>query len=300
MATPDIIMPVETTGEMPVVRTIRPADLKDVLSKGFDDFRAMPTHVIFLCLIYPIVGLLIGRASLGYDIVPLLYPLAAGFTILGPIAAIGLYELSRRREAGLDTNWRHAFDILYSPSLREIVWLALFLLLVFGVWIATANQIYIANFGYGEPASWSAFARDVLGTPQGWNLMVWGNLAGLAFAVLTLAVSVVSAPLLLDRHVGVVAAMWTSVRVVAANPLTLALWGLIVAAGLALGFALFFFGLAVTVPILGHSTWHLYRKAVEPDPHPRPDYRPRDSGIRYGADFPASLFAGYRKDTTRG
>ena len=296
MANTDIIMPVESMGAMPVVRTVAPADLKDVLAKGYADFRAMPTHVIFLCLIYPVVGLLIGRASFGYDVVPMLYPLAAGFTILGPLAAIGLYELSRRRELGLDTSWRHAFDVIHSPSLREIVILGLFLLLAFIAWIAAAREIYVANFGYGEPASWPAFLGDVLGTAQGFKLMVAGNLVGLLFAVATLMVSVVSFPLLLDRHVSAVAAMWTSVRVVLANPLTMALWGLIVAGGLALGFLLFFFGLAVIVPILGHSTWHLYRRAVEPDSSLRPDYRPREKGIRYGADFPASLFSSYRKD----
>jgi len=295
----DVIMPVEAGSAIPVVRTITPADLVRVLRKGFDDFRAMPTHVIFLCLIYPVAGLLIGRATLGYDILPLLYPLAAGFTLLGPVAAIGLYELSRRREAGLDTGWRHAFDVLRSPSLGQIVWLGLALLVMFFAWIAVAQQIYVAHFGYSEPSDWRSFTADVLGTPQGHGLMLWGNLAGFLFALVTLIVSTVSFPLLLDRHVSAVAAAWTSVRVFAANPLTMALWGLIVAAGLAAGAVLFLFGLAVTIPILGHATWHLYRAAVVPDNHPRPEYQPRDRGIRYGADFPASLFAGYPRDTTK-
>ena len=291
----DIIMPVEAMGDVPRVRTLSAADLWAVLGKGIADFRAMPTHVIFLCLFYPIAGLLIGRASMGYEVIPLLFPLAAGFAILGPIAAIGLYELSRRREAGLDTSWRHAFDVLHSPSLREIVFAGLFLLLLFVGWIAAAGEIYVANFGYTEPASWSAFIGSLFGTRAGVSMMLVGNAVGFLFALAALCLSVVTFPLLLDRHMSAVAAMWTSLRVVAANPMVMALWGLIVAAGLALGFALLMFGLAIVVPVLGHATWHLYRRAVEPDQHPRPDYSPRQGGVRHGADFPANLFVGYRK-----
>src|SRR4029078_13524588 len=125
----------EATRELPVVRSIGLSDLRYALAKGLEDFRAMPTHVIFLCLIYPIAGVAIGRAAFGYDVVPLLYPLATGFALLGPIAAIGLYERSRRRDLGLDTSWRHAFDIFHSPSLPAIAALGGLLLLVFGVWI---------------------------------------------------------------------------------------------------------------------------------------------------------------------
>ena len=121
MAQSDIILPTERLHELPAVRTITLTDLRDALAKGLDDFWAMPTHVIFLSLIYPIVGIALGSATFGYDVVPLLFPLAAGFALIGPFAAIGLYELSRRREQGLDTSWRHVFDIVHSPSL-PILW----------------------------------------------------------------------------------------------------------------------------------------------------------------------------------
>lgn len=291
MAHADVILPTEPARELPVVRSISPIDLKDVLAKGFDDFRAMPTHVIFLSLIYPIAGLVISRLTFGYEIVPLLYPLVAGFALIGPFAAIGLYELSRRRELGLDTSWRHAFDIIHSPSLRAIVALGLILVALFGVWLAVANALYVAHFGEDEqPVALAEFVRRVLWTPEGHSLIVSGNAIGFLFAVLAFALSVVSFPLLLDRNVGMAVAIVTSVKAILKNPFTMALWGLIVATGLVIGSLPFLFGLAVAMPVLGHSTWHLYRKVVVPDSSPRPEYQPRPKEERYAADFPSSLF----------
>src|SRR6516165_5321791 len=268
MAESDVILPTERLHELPAVRTITFADLRDALAKGLDDFWAMPTHVIFLSLIYPIVGIALASATFDYDVVPLLFPLAAGFALIGPFAAIGLYELSRRRELGLDTSWRHAFDIIHSPSIWSIAALGFLLLAIFVVWLAVANAIYVANFGHREITSLTTFARHILTTPQGHNVIVEGNAIGLLFAVVAFSFSVVSFPLLLDRNVGAAAAALISVRVVLRNPITMALWGLIVACSLAIGFLAFFFGLALVMPVLGHSTWHLYRKVVEPDLSP--------------------------------
>ncbi len=286
----DVILPTQPASGLPVVRRIGIADLKYALAKGVEDFRAMPTHVIFLSLIYPVAGLALWRVTFGSDLVPLLYPLAAGFALVGPFAAIGLYELSRRRELGLDTSWKHAFDIIHSPSVWAIATLGLFLLAIFGVWLAVANGIYVAYFGYHQPTSLTEFADMVLTTPEGHNLIVVGNVVGLLFAVVAFALSVVSFPLLLDRNVGVAVAIATSVRVILKNPLTMALWGLMVAVALAIGSLPLLFGLAVVMPVLGHATWHLYRRVVEPDPSPRPEYHPQSKGRRYAADFPSSLF----------
>lgn len=292
MAHVDIILPAQPTRGLPAVRSIGLGDLKYALAKGLEDFRAMPTHAIFLCLIYPIAGIAIWRATLGYEVVPLLYPLAAGFALIGPFAAIGLYELSRRREQGLDTSWRHAFDIIHSPSAWSICALGVILLAIFGVWLAVANGIYVANFGEPEqPVPLAAFVGQVLTTPQGHNLIVVGNAVGFLFAVLAFALSVVSFPLLLDRNVGVAGAIATSIRVILKNPLTMVAWGLIVAFGLLIGSLPFFLGLAVVMPVLGHATWHLYRRVVMPDASPRPEFHPREKGRRYAADFPSSLIA---------
>jgi uncharacterized membrane protein len=281
----------------PKVRKIGIADLKDALARGWDDFAAMPSHAVFLCLIYPVVGFLLARLVLGANVLPLLFPLAAGFALLGPLAALGLYEMSRRREQGLDVSWKHALDVFRSPSLGAIVALGLLLVAIFLVWIAVAQAIYVATFGYAPAASMPDFVQQVLTTREGWMLTILGNGIGFLFALLVLTLGVVSFPLLLDRDVGVATAILTSVRAVMANPVTMAVWGLIVAALLFIGSLPAFFGLAVVMPVLGHATWHLYRKVVEPDLSERPRFRdpvPREP--RYAADFPASLFPGRRKD----
>jgi uncharacterized membrane protein len=290
MAQADIILPTETARQLPVVRSIGLGDLRSVLARGLEDFRAMPTHVIFLSLIYPIVGLALFRAMFGYDFIPLLYPLAAGFPLIGAFAAIGLYELSRRRELGLDTSWKHAFDVIHSPSFWPIAALGALLLVIFAIWLTVAHAIYAASFGYDQPATLTEFARRVFTTPQGHQLILVGNAVGFLFATLAFALSVVSFPLLLDRNVGVAVAMITSVRTILRNPMTMILWAAFVAGLLVLGSVPFLLGLAVVVPVLGHSTWHLYRKVIEPDPSPRPEYRPRPKGRRYAADFPVALF----------
>jgi uncharacterized membrane protein len=290
MANPHILVGASAEPARPAIRHITPSDLMQSLARGLDDFSAMPSHAIFLCVIYPLLGLLLIAMTLGYAMLPLAFPIAAGFALVGPLAAIGLYELSRRREAGLDSSSSHAFDVLHSPSLGAIVALGLLLMAIFLVWLAVADAIYVANFGYATPASIHQFVSDVFSTPAGWNLIVVGTGVGFLFAAFVLTISAVSFPLLLDRDVGAAVAVLTSIRVVAANPLTMALWGLIVTALLVIGSLPFFLGLTVVVPVLGHASWHLYRRAVEPDLNPHPDYQPRERSRRSAADFPAALF----------
>jgi uncharacterized membrane protein len=285
-----ILVGASTSPARPAIRHITPSDLWYALTRGADDFSAMPSHAIFLCAIYPLLGIVLIGMTLGHSTLPLAFPIAAGFALVGPLAAIGLYELSRRREAGLDSASSHALDVLHSPSLGAIVALGLLLMAIFLIWLAVAEAIYIANFGYAAPASLGRFLHDVFQTPAGWRLIIEGTGVGFLFAVVALTISAVSFPLLLDRDVGAAVALLTSIRVVLANPLTMALWGLIVAALLVIGSLPLFLGLTVVVPVLGHATWHLYRRAVEPDPNPHPDYHPREKAPRYAADFPAALF----------
>ena len=289
MAHSHLLLGIGTSPAQIEVRRIGFVDLKDALSKGFDDFMAMPTHAMFLCVIYPLLGFVLARLAFGYSVFPLLYPIAAGFALVGPVAALGLYEMSRRREAGMPVSVRNAFDVVESSSIGAIMTLATLLLVVFGLWLAAAHAIYIANFGYAQPVSIEGFARDVLTTSAGWTLIVVGNAVGFCFAVLVLTIGVVSFPLLLDRDVGAAVALLTSIRAVVENPLVMALWGFIVAALLLLGSLPFFLGLTVVMPVLGHATWHLYRKLVDPEDSPRPQHREPSKERRYAADFPVNL-----------
>jgi uncharacterized membrane protein len=293
MTNPHFISGSEANATLPVVRKIEMSDLKEALAKGLNDFWAFPTHVMFLSVIYPVVGLVLGGLTLSYDLFPLLFPLAAGFALIGPFAAIGLYELSRQRELGLDVSWNNSVWVLRSRLIGEIIALGVLLLSIFVLWITIAQAIYIANFGYTPVALVPDFLRQLFTTQAGWTLIVFGNGAGVLFAVAVLAISIVSFQLMLDRDVGALVAIVTSVRAVLKNPVTIGMWGLIVATLLVVGSLPLFVGLAVVMPVLGHSSWHLYRKLVESDPRPRPDELPRSPRRRrYAAQFPAALFAG--------
>ena len=289
----DMTVGSDTSQALPIVRKIGMMDLKDALAKGIEDFRAIPTHVIFLSIIYPVGALVVAQLTLN-DLVHLFFPLAAGFALIGPVAALGLYELSRRRELGLGLWWTHAFDVRHSRSIVGILSLGVLLIVIFLLWVAVAHAIYVATFGFAPPESIPNFLRQVFTTSEGWTLIVVGNGVGFLFAVVVLMLSVVSFPLLLDRDVGAGVAILTSARVVLKNPVTMAMWGLIVAALLLIGSLPLLVGLAVVIPVLGHSTWHLYRKVVEPDTNPRQDVHiaPKRRRRRYAAQFPAALFAG--------
>lgn len=247
----------------PIVRRIGPADLRAALAKGLDDFIAMPTFSLFLVAIYPIVGLILFWVTFGLDMMQLAFPLIAGFAFLGPVAAIGLYELSRRREQGLGISYKALKDI-HSPCIRGVAALGIILMAIFFTWLGAAMEIYRQCFGDWVPPSIAEFAHQIFTTPAGWTLIVVGCGVGLLLGIVAFTISVVSVPLLLDRDVDVATAVETSVRVVLANPQTMALWGLIVAGALMIGSLPFLVGLSVVFPVLGHATWHLYRAAVEP------------------------------------
>jgi uncharacterized membrane protein len=249
---------------LPVVRKIGFKDIEEALAKGLADFWAMPSHAVFLSILYPIVGLVLVVMTSGENLLPLLYPLLSGFALVGPFAALGLYEVSRRRELGLETTWLHAYDVLRSPSVPAIAVLGVILTMLFVLWVATAEGLYSVLFHPKGPQAYVDFLREVFTTPHGWTLLVVGNILGLVYTIAVFSMSVVSFPLLLDRDVGAAIAIKTSFRAVIANPGPMALWGIIVAVLLALGMLALIVGLAVVIPVLGHATWHLYRRVVEP------------------------------------
>ncbi|TWG63610.1 DUF2189 domain-containing protein [Aminobacter sp. J44] len=248
------------------VRKISISDLTDALRKGIDDFMVKPSHIVFLCMIYPIVGVFLATWTSGANALPLLFPLISGFALIGPFAAIGLYEISRRRELGLDASWWHAFEVRNSPALPAIAAVGGMLLVIFLAWLLTAQAFYENLFGRTPPESIGTFLREIYSTDRGWTLIIVGHAIGFMFALVVLSTTVIAFPLLLDRDVGALEAVRASMRAVLTNPIPMAVWGLMVAIGLMIGSALAFAGLAVVLPILGHATWHLYRKVTEPAP----------------------------------
>jgi uncharacterized membrane protein len=287
---PSVVRSESEGAAAPVIRTIQLSDLHQALQRGWEDFKAVPSHAIILCIIYPVLGLMLARAVHGYSVLPLLFPLAAGFALVGPFAALGLYEMSRRRELGEEASAWDALEVLRAPSFGAMLGLGVLLLALFVTWVATAQAIYVAAFGYEGVTGVTDFATRVLTTSQGWWLIVVGCGAGFLFALAALSISVVSFPLMLERHAGAGEAIATSLRAVARNPVPMAAWGLIVAALLVAGTVPFFLGLAVVIPVLGHATWHLYRATIEPELNPQPLQLPPHRERKPAADFPANLF----------
>ena len=253
------------TDRAPIVVTgLQIADLRIALNKGLADFMALRTDVIFVVLIYPIIGLALAGFAVNRDMLPLLFPMISGFALLGPLAAIGLYEMSRRREMGLPTSWADAFGVLASPSLFPMLTLGFYLFVIFFAWLICANEIYNATLGPAAPASMQAFLHDVFTTSAGWWMAITGIAVGFVFACVVLAMCLVSFPLLIDRHVGVVRAVTTSLAVARRSPVVTAVWGAVVVIGLGIGVLTLFVGLMFVLPVLGHASWHLYRRAVAP------------------------------------
>lgn len=248
--------------QLPRIRRIAIADLREALRKGIEDFQACRSDVIVIALIYPIIGFFITWLGFQRNLIPLIFPAIAGFALIGPVAAVGMYEISRRRERGEQGSWADLFKVVSSPSFGAILALGVVLLAIFGVWMLAAQGIYNATLGPGAPESLGAFIVGVLTTGAGWAMIIVGFGVGFLFAALVLTISVISFPLLLDRPVGLPAAVITSLRVAALNPRPIAAWGLIVAGTLALGIIPLFLGLIIVLPVLGHATWHLYRRAV--------------------------------------
>jgi uncharacterized membrane protein len=247
---------------LPSVRKISIGDLRDALAKGWDDFMHKPGHVLILAVIYPIIGLFLFRLTFGYHLLPLLFPLAAGYALLGPFAALGFYEVSRQREQGLEPSWWEAIGSVTRHLRSAIPIVGALLMVIFFAWILTAEYIFENIFGPQPPSSLSGFISEVFETQGGIRLIIIGNFVGFLFALLCFAIGVVAFPLLLDRDVSAPVAIVTSVKAVLANPVAMLAWAIFVVAALIVGSLPALLGLVVVLPVLGHATWHLYRKVV--------------------------------------
>ena len=247
----------------PHVRRISQDDLNWALAEGWKDFMAKRGDILFLALIYPLVGLAAAVAVFNEQMLPMFFPLVAGLSIFGPAVASGFYEIARRRELGLESSWAHVFDPLRGRGRAGVALLTAGLAILFAAWLLAAWAIYADTVGTDQPAGAAAFFTQVFTTPEGWTMILLGNLVGFMFAVATLVLAVVSFPMMVDKPVHADVAVATSVRAVMENPKVMALWGLRVAALLAIGCLPGFVGLAIVLPVLGYATWHLYTRLVE-------------------------------------
>ncbi|WP_300549905.1 DUF2189 domain-containing protein [Roseovarius sp.] len=247
---------------IPQILPLTNDDIRVALRKGYEDFKASRADVMFICLIYPVLGVLLAGIGFNANLLPLIFPVAAGFALLGPFAAVGLYEVSRRREKGEDVSWLAALGVIQSPNFGAILVLGLYLAAIFVAWILAAHLIWSLTLGPEQPENLSAFLEQVLTTGAGWAMIVIGVVVGFCFALVVLATSAVSFPLLLDHNVGVPEAIHTSYKVFRKNLRVVVTWGALISVLLVVGSIPAFVGLILVLPILGHATWHFYRSAV--------------------------------------
>ncbi|MDD9911408.1 MAG: DUF2189 domain-containing protein [Ahrensia sp.] len=255
----------EESVNSPAPITIRPArldDLKHALAHGWADFLKAPQFGLFFGAIYAIGGVLLVWLAFILGISWMVYPLVIGFALVGPFIATGLYEVSRRLELDQSLGWKGILLVIVEQHRRELGWMAFVMLFVFWVWMYQARTIFVVFFGSRGFASMDGFVTAVLGSSTGWWFLLTGHAVGAVISLVLYAVTVISCPLLLDRDVDFVTAMLTSIRTILASPVIMVFWGVFVILAVILSAVPAFLGLLVVLPILGHATWHLYRRLI--------------------------------------
>ena len=251
--------------EIPV-RKISNEDLRIALRQGLDDFLTFRGDIIFAGLVYTFIGIAAVVMTTSRPLMPFFFPVVAGVGLLGPVAAVGFYELAKRREAGeTDIHWFNFLDVRKRPSVDDMGIVAGLLLAIFFAWLLVAGALYALLFGWTTPQSIPDFLNMVFGTARGWALIVGGAVVGAIFGWIVLALSVVAMPMLVDRDMNASDAVSASWRAAHANKPEMIRWGLIVLGLLALGSIPAFVGLAFVLPWLGYSTWHLYTRLIDRD-----------------------------------
>lgn len=245
----------------PVIRAITLQDVAGAFAAGLRDFQAYPLYGLFFGGIYAIGGLVMLLLSASWGMLYLAYPMAAGFALIGPFVAVGLYEVSRRRETGEPITWSKVLGCVFAQSKRELGWMSLVCVFIFMMWMYQVRLLLALFFGF-QPVTAETFLHTLLRTPEGWLFLVIGHVDGAVLSLVLFSLTVVSFPLLLERDVDFITAMITSVRAVTNNPVPMVVWALVVVVLLIAACLPAFLGLLVVLPVLGHATWHLYRRLV--------------------------------------
>ncbi|MHC5654768.1 DUF2189 domain-containing protein [Stappia sp.] len=236
----------------------------DALGAGMRDFRSAPFYGLFFGAVFALGGNLVLLTASAFHMSYLSYPLAAGFSLIGPFIAVGLYEVSRRIEAGTPLSWPGVLGVIWEQRSRELGWMAFVVLFIQIMWMYQVRLLLALFLGFQSFASFGEFVEVVLTTPEGLLFLIIGHVVGAVLSVVLFSLTVVSFPMLLDRDIDFITAMITSVRAVVTSPVPMIGWALVVTVTLIVSMLPFFAGLLIALPILGHTTWHLYRALVPP------------------------------------
>lgn len=253
-------LPLPPASPLPEIRRLDPGAIRAVLAAGLRDFRRAPLFGLFFSAVYVAGGIVIWLVYAAAGEEWWLIPVAAGFPLIAPFAAVGLYEVSRRLEAGEALSWRAVLGVVFAQRQRQIPSMAVIILLMFMFWVFVAHTIFALFFGLSTMGGSSPLA--MLWSGRGLAMLAVGGTVGAGFAAVLFAITVGGLPLLLEREVDFVSAMICSVQAVLGNLPAMALWALIIAALLFLGMVPLFLGLFAVLPVLGHASWHMYRRLL--------------------------------------
>lgn len=255
-------LPEESGYKLPEVNELTVDDLRSALSSGFADFRKAPLFGLFFAAFYVVGGLIIVQSLFVWDQSWMIYPVAIGFPIIGPFAAVGLYDVSRRLQTGAPLNWSEILNVVRSQSGKELSWMAFVVLFVFWIWMYQIRLLIAIVLGRMSFSGLDGFLSVVFNTQQGWAFLAIGHVVGAVLSLILFSITVVSIPMLLDRDIDFISAMITSVKAVFASPVVMLGWGVVVTLSVIAAMIPAFLGLFLVLPVLGHTTWHIYQKAV--------------------------------------